>query len=67
MSKGKAALTVTAGSNQGDTLSLELGYCRLIGRHLSESETALIDRDGNRILDGNAGDIIGAGVVGLDG
>jgi len=58
MAQGKAALTVTAGSNQGDTLSLELGYCRLIGRHLSESETALIDRDGNRILDGNAGDII---------
>jgi hypothetical protein len=58
MPQGKAALTVTAGSSQGDTLSLELGYCRLIGRHLSESETALIDRDGNRILDGNAGDII---------
>jgi len=58
MSQGKAALTVTSGSSQGDTLSLEMGYCRLIGRHLSESETALIDRDGNRILDGNAGDII---------
>lgn len=55
---GKAALTVVSGSNEGDTLSLEIGFCRLIGRHLSESETALIDRDGNRVLDGRSGDII---------
>ena len=58
MSTSKAALTVIAGANEGDTLSLEMGSCRLIGRHLSESETALIDRDGNRVLDGTAGDII---------
>ena len=57
MSQGKAALTVIW-LEPGRYLELESGYCRLIGRHLSESETALIDRDGNRILDGNAGEII---------
>jgi hypothetical protein len=54
----RAILTVTAGPNDGDTVSLELGSCRLIGRHLSETETAFIDRDGNRILDSTAVDIL---------
>lgn len=47
----RATLKVTAGPNEGDVVSLELGSCRLIGRHLSDSETAFIDRDGNRVLE----------------
>ena len=58
MSVNKVTLNVTEGVHSGDTLSLEKGFCRLIGRHLSESETALIDRDGNRVLDGTAAHII---------
>lgn len=54
----RAVLTITSGPNAGDTVSIESGTCRLIGRHLSEAETAFIDRDGNRVLDGAAADIL---------
>lgn len=54
----RVVLTVTAGPNAGDTMKIEEGTCRLIGRHLSENETALIDRDGNRILDAGASEIL---------
>ena len=54
MTHRKAVLAVTAGPNAGDTVGLEVGSCRLIGRHLSESETTLIDRKGNRTLDSQA-------------
>jgi len=56
---GKAILTIVKGPNEGDTVSIDWGVCRLLGRHLSESETALIDRDGNRILDGQSAQLIG--------
>ncbi len=58
MPRGRAVLAVTAGPNEGDSVRLEVGSCRLIGRHLSESETMLIDRDGNRLLDGQAADLV---------
>lgn len=51
-------LSVVSGPNTGDTVSVDFGACRLVGRHLSESETAFIDRDGNRVLDQTAADII---------
>ena len=54
----RAVLTVVGGPNAGDSLSVDKGTCRLVGRHLSESETAFIDRDGNRVLDGSAADIL---------
>lgn len=54
----RAVMTIVEGPNQGDTLSVDWGVCRLLGRHLSESETALIDRDGNRILDGQSTQLI---------
>ena len=54
----RAVLKVVEGPNAGDTLSIEVGTCRLIGRHLSDAETAFIDRDGNRVLDGSAADIL---------
>ena len=54
----RATLTATAGPNQGDSVTVEAGSCRLIGRHLSENETSFIDRDGNRVLDGSATDIL---------
>ncbi|MEK7703602.1 MAG: FHA domain-containing protein [Myxococcota bacterium] len=54
----RVILTVTSGPNAGDTLKVDEGTCRLIGRHLSEHETALIDRDGNRILDAGAAEIL---------
>lgn len=54
----RAVLTTTSGPNEGDTVSLELGSCRLIGRHLSDDETSLIDRDGNRVLDAPAAEIL---------
>lgn len=54
----RAILTVSKGPNEGDSLSVDLGSCRLIGRHLSEAETAFIDRDGNRVLDGAAAEIV---------
>lgn len=58
MSQRRAILTTTSGPNEGDTVSIEHGSCRLVGRHLSENETAFIDRDGNRVLDGPAADIL---------
>jgi ABC transport system ATP-binding/permease protein len=58
MPTGRAVLAVTSGPNEGDSVRLEVGSCRLVGRHLSESETVLIDRDGNRLLDGQAADIV---------
>ena len=58
MPKGRAVLAITAGPNEGDSVRLEVGSCRLIGRHLSESETMMIDRDGNRLLDGQAADLV---------
>ncbi len=54
----KAILTAAAGPNEGDSVSIELGTCRLIGRHLSEHETAFIDHDGNRVLDAPAVQLI---------
>jgi hypothetical protein len=47
----RAQFKVTAGPNAGDELSLDIGSCRLIGRHLSDTETQFIDRDGNRVLE----------------
>ena len=35
-----------------------MGTCRLVGRHLAEAETAFIDRDGNRVLEGSAAEIL---------
>ena len=58
MKISRAVLKITAGPNKGDTLSVDLGACRLVGRHLSDSETALIDRSGNRVLDGAATSIL---------
>ena len=58
MTTHRAVFTVTAGPNDGDTVSIDQGSCRLIGRHLSETETAFIDRDGNRVLDSAAADIL---------
>lgn len=54
----RAMLEVSSGPNEGDRVSLDEGSCRLIGRHLSDTETAFIDRDGNRILDGTAEEIL---------
>ena len=54
----RTLLTVVSGPNSGDTLSIEKGTCRLVGRHLSESETAMIDRDGNRVIDASSSQII---------
>ena len=54
----RATLKVMEGPNTGDSVKIERGSCRLIGRHLSEAETAFIDRDGCRILDGSAAGIL---------
>lgn len=59
MTERRANLKIIAGPNEGDVVSLELGSCRLIGRHLAENETAFIDRDGNRLLDGQSSNILG--------
>ena len=58
MTRRRVILKVLAGPNEGDTVSVDQGSCRLIGRHLSESETTLMDRDGNRLLDGSAMQIL---------
>jgi len=58
MAARRAALVITTGPNEGDVVSVDFGSCRLVGRHLAENETALIDRDGNRILDGVAKEIL---------
>lgn len=57
MPTSRAQFKVIAGPNEGDTIRLDLGSCRLIGRHLSETETSLIDRDGNRTLDATANEL----------
>jgi hypothetical protein len=54
----KAILEVVEGPNKGDSIAVEHGVCRLVGRHLSEAETVMIGRDGNRVLDGAACDIV---------
>ncbi|MEE8410485.1 MAG: FHA domain-containing protein [Myxococcota bacterium] len=59
MTQRRANLKVIAGPNEGDIVGLAVGSCRLIGRHLAENETAFIDRDGNRLLDGQASSILG--------
>ncbi len=53
----QAVLSVRSGPNAGDTIYLDAGTCRLIGRHLSADETVLLGRDGNRLLDSEATDI----------
>ncbi len=58
MARARATLKVTRGPNKGDAVSLDPGSCRLVGRHLSEHETVMIDRDGNRLLDGEASKIL---------
>lgn len=58
MSRRRVVLKVLAGPNEGDAVTVEQGSCRLVGRHLSESETTLMDRDGNRLLDGASVDIL---------
>jgi len=45
---------IVAGPHPGDSILLEFGGCRLIGRHLSEGETAGFDLQGHRLLDGSA-------------
>lgn len=54
MAQQRVEFKVNVGPNEGDTVSVEMGVCRLIGRHLSENETAFIDPDGNRVLDQTA-------------
>lgn len=58
MPRQRAILTATSGPNAGDSVTIELGTCRLIGRHLSENETSFIGRDGNRFLDDSANEIL---------
>lgn len=58
MAEQRATFKVSSGPNHGDTVSVEVGGCRLIGRHLSENETAFIDRDGNRMLDAAAAQVL---------
>jgi hypothetical protein len=58
MMASRAMLRVTSGPNAGDAVSVEFGSCRLIGRHLSEAETAFLDRDGCRMLDGSSAEIL---------
>ena len=57
MANNTASLIAVAGPNKGDTLSVGQGSCRLVGRHLSESETTLMDRDGNRRRTVERGDV----------
>ncbi|MBI3179732.1 MAG: FHA domain-containing protein [Deltaproteobacteria bacterium] len=58
MARARATLKVTTGPNEGDSVSVEVGSCRLIGRHLSDSETSFIDRDGNRVLEMDAAQLL---------
>jgi hypothetical protein len=59
MHSPRALCKVIAGPNAGDMIALDVNACRLIGRHLSENETAFIDRDGNRMLDAAANHLLG--------
>lgn len=54
----RVVLSVVSGPNAGDSVRVDFGACRLVGRHLSDSETAFIDRHGNRVLDQAAADIL---------
>ena len=56
MAERRASFHVMVGPNEGDVLQVERGGCRLIGRHLSEHETVLMDPEGNRELDAAATD-----------
>ena len=58
MAARRAIFSIKAGPNQGDTVGVDLGGCRLIGRHLSDNETAFLDRDGNRKLDATASQLL---------
>jgi pSer/pThr/pTyr-binding forkhead associated (FHA) protein len=58
MAERRATFQVLVGPNEGDTLNVERGYCRLIGRHLSEHETVLMDPEGNRELDASANELL---------
>ncbi len=58
MARTRAVLKVTTGPNEGDSVSIEVGSCRLIGRHLSDNETSFIDRDGNRVLEVDAAKLL---------
>lgn len=58
MADRRATFHVLVGPNEGDTLNIEKGYCRLIGRHLSENETVLMDPEGNRELDATANEML---------
>lgn len=42
---------IIEGDNAGDTVHLERGICRLVGRHLGEHETVMLAHDGTRLLD----------------
>ncbi len=54
MSKKKTVqLSFLKGGNVGDTITIGIGTCRLVGRHLAENETVMLGLDGNRILDQN--------------
>ena len=58
MGEQRAAFQVIVGPNEGDTLHVETGACRLLGRHLSEHETVLMDPEGNRELDAGASEML---------
>lgn len=42
---------VLSGASKGDMISLEIGTCRLVGRHLGENETLVLTQDGTRPLE----------------
>jgi hypothetical protein len=58
MAQRRVHFKVHAGPNEGDTVSVDSGACRLIGRHLSDNETSFIDPNGNRVLDHTASTIL---------
>lgn len=58
MAERRATFHILVGPNEGDVLQIERGGCRLIGRHLSEHETVLMDPEGNRELDAAANDML---------
>ena len=49
-----AMFRVLEGSRAGDAIALTQGTCRLVGRHLAEDDTLLLQRDGRRKLDDGA-------------
>lgn len=58
MALQRAVWTIEQGPNQGDVIRVEHGTCRLIGRHLSENETAFASAEGHRVLDPTASAIL---------